>query len=93
MFFYSPAMLLQGSWSEIIHIAISAVIGVYLLSCAVQGWLIRAANPVVRVVLLLAGLAMIAGGWTTDAIGITLFALIFVFQKKSGGLLQGNLSR
>ncbi|OIQ32606.1 MAG: C4-dicarboxylate ABC transporter permease [Alphaproteobacteria bacterium MedPE-SWcel] len=90
MFFYSPAMLLQGSWFEIIHIAISAVIGVYLLSCAVQGWLVRAANPVVRVGLLVAGLAMIAGGWTTDAIGVALFALIFMFQKKPVALLQGN---
>ena len=50
----------------------------------------RAANPVVRIGLLVAGLAMIAGGWTTDAIGVALFALIFMFQKKPVALLQGN---
>ncbi len=82
MFFYSPAMLLQGSWIEIIHIAITAVIGVYLLSCAVQGWLIGHASAAVRVLVLVAGMFMIAGGWMTDAIGLGLAVLLVAYQKR-----------
>ena len=81
MFFYSPAMLLEGSWGEIIHIAISAVVGVYLLSCAVQGFFVKHAGAPVRIALLLAGLSMIAGGWLTDAIGLGIAALTFFFQR------------
>ncbi|KQI69201.1 C4-dicarboxylate ABC transporter permease [Loktanella sp. 3ANDIMAR09] len=83
MFFYSPAMLLDGSWFEITHIAITAVIGVYLLSCAVQGWLMGHANAVVRVLVLIAGLFMIAGGWTTDAIGLGIAAVLIAYQKRA----------
>ena len=82
MFFYSPAMLLEGTWFEIGHIAITAIVGVYLLSCAVQGWFIGHAGAVVRVALLAAGLSMIAGGWLTDAFGLGLVVLIAVLQKR-----------
>ena len=80
--FYSPAMRLEGTWFEIGHIAITAIVGVYLLSCAVQGWFIGHAGAVVRVALLAAGLSMIAGGWLTDAFGLGLVVLIAVLQKR-----------
>ncbi|SDD61519.1 TRAP transporter, 4TM/12TM fusion protein [Paracoccus isoporae] len=82
MFFFSPAMLLQGSWPEIAHVATTAVIGVYLLSCAVQGWFMGRANPAVRAGLLLAGLSMIAGGWITDSIGLAIAALLYLLQRR-----------
>ena len=83
MFFYSPAMLLQGNWFEIAHIAVTAIAGVYLLSCAVQGYLARHANSAVRIGLLIAGLSMIAGGWLTDAIGFGLAAILLAYQKRT----------
>lgn len=82
MFFYSPAMLLEGSWFEIVHIAISAVAGVYLLSCAVQGWFVGHAGTAIRIALLVAGLSMIAGGWLTDAFGLGLAVLLMAIQKR-----------
>ncbi len=82
MFFFSPAMLLDGTWLEIVHVAITAAIGVYLLSCAVQGWFMGHAGALVRVALLVAGLTMIAGGWTTDAIGLAIVAAIILVQKR-----------
>ncbi|SMX26596.1 Sialic acid TRAP transporter permease protein SiaT [Pelagimonas phthalicica] len=83
MFFFSPAMLLDGAWHEILHVAVTAVIGVYLLSCAVQGWFLGHANMVLRGLLALGGLSMIAGGWLSDGIGIGVAALCFFFQKQS----------
>ena len=82
MFFFSPAMLLDGTWPEIVHVAVTAIAGVYLLSCAVQGWFLRRAGAAVRIGLLAAGLTMIAGGWLTDAIGLGLAVILFALQKK-----------
>ena len=82
MFFFSPAMLLDGNWFEIAHVAITAVAGVYLLSCAVQGWFLGHAGRAVRAGLLVGGLTMIAGGWVTDAIGLGIAIILAVTQKK-----------
>ncbi len=81
MFFFSPAMLLQGTAFEIVHITVTAIAGVYLLSCAVQGWFFGHANGAVRCGLLLAGLAMTAGGWLTDGAGLALAAGLMLVQR------------
>ncbi|WP_263624552.1 TRAP transporter permease [Salipiger bermudensis] len=81
MFFFSPAMLLDGSWIDIAHVAVTAVAGVYLLSCAVQGWFLGHAGALIRIALAAAGLTMIAGGWLTDAIGLGVAVLAVLFQR------------
>lgn len=75
-------MLLQGNWFEIAHIAATAVVGVYLLSCAVQGWFVGRAGAAVRLALAVGGFRMIAGGWFTDAIGLGIAVLFYVLQKR-----------
>ena len=82
MFFFSPSMLLDGTWFEIAQVAVTAVVGVYLLSCAVQGWFMGRASAVIRLCLLAGGLTMIAGGWFTDAIGLGIAVLVFAIQKR-----------
>jgi TRAP transporter 4TM/12TM fusion protein len=82
MFFYSNAILMQGPWTEILHVFITALIGIFLLASGVQGYFFGILHPIVRIVLLAAALSMIAGGWLTDAIGIGVAALVFVFQKR-----------
>ncbi len=82
MFFQSDAMLLKGSWFDSLHVTATAIVGVYLLSAAVQGWFFGKANNIVRIVLLIGGLTMINAGWLTDAIGLTIFAVLFAFQKR-----------
>ncbi|KQI72520.1 C4-dicarboxylate ABC transporter permease [Loktanella sp. 5RATIMAR09] len=71
MFFYNGAILMDGSWFEVIRAGITAVFGVFLLSSGVQGWWVgnRAATPI-RIGLLIVALCMIAGGLLTDLIGI-----------------------
>ncbi|MEQ8348563.1 MAG: TRAP transporter permease [Sneathiellaceae bacterium] len=81
MFFYSDAMLLQGSIPQILHVGATAIVGVYLLSAAVQGWLLGPAHPVVRAGLLAAGLLMIEGGWRTDLAGIGLGLALILAQR------------
>lgn len=81
MFFYSPALLMDGTWSQILRVAITAGIGIYLLASAVQGWFLNGvANLVQRGLLLAAALSMIAGGWMTDLAGLAVGALVFAWQ-------------
>lgn len=85
MFFYSPALLMDGTWDQILRVAFTAAIGIYLLAAAVQGWFLNdRVNYVQRVLLLVAALAMIAGGWMTDFAGIGLGVLVLVWQLVAG---------
>ncbi|WP_298962180.1 TRAP transporter permease [uncultured Roseibium sp.] len=77
MFFYSPGLLMEASWIEIIRNAITAIIGVYFLSGAVQGYLMSPLAPIWRILLLGAALCMISGDWRTDVIGIVLGAALW----------------
>jgi TRAP-type uncharacterized transport system fused permease subunit len=82
MFFYNGAILMDGTWPEVIRAGATAIFGVFLLSSGVQGWWVgdRAAWPI-RIGLLLAALCMIAGGLLTDLIGIGLaVGLYFLAQ-------------
>jgi TRAP transporter 4TM/12TM fusion protein len=84
MFFYSPALLMDGTWMQILRVAITAGIGIYLLAAAVQGWFLNGvANLVQRAMLLAAALSMIAGGWMTDLIGLGIGGLVFAWQAAS----------
>jgi TRAP transporter 4TM/12TM fusion protein len=81
MFFYSPALLMEGHWWEILRVVITASIGIYLLAAAVQGYFMSGrANVLQRLILLLAALAMIAGGWMTDLLGIGLGSIVLTTQ-------------
>lgn len=81
MFFYSDAMLLKGSIVDAVHVCATAVLGVYLLCAAVQGWFIGRMSTLLRIVLAAAALFMIEGNWTTDVIGLIVFCFAWVYQR------------
>jgi TRAP transporter 4TM/12TM fusion protein len=81
MFFYSPALLMQGGWFAILQVFVTASFGIYLLASAVQGWFVGLVSLPLRGMLLVAGLAMIAGGWVTDAAGLALAGAVFAAQR------------
>ncbi|MGJ3262329.1 MAG: TRAP transporter permease [Salinarimonas sp.] len=82
MFFYNSALLMDGATLEIVRALATALVGVFLLSAAVQGWFLGGRPPwYMRVLLVGAALFMIEGGLVTDAIGIGLAAAIFAIQK------------
>lgn len=81
MFFYSPALLMDGTWMQILRVALTAGVGIYLLAASVQGWFLNGGvNLVQRVLLLAAALSMIAGGWMTDLLGVGIGGLVFMWQ-------------
>ncbi|MBT8458045.1 MAG: TRAP transporter permease [Boseongicola sp.] len=82
MFFYNGAILMDGSWLEVIRAGVTAVFGVFLLSSGVQGWFMGSMTAwFIRAALLLAALCMIAGGLVTDLIGIGVTVATYLVQK------------
>ncbi|WP_102026601.1 TRAP transporter permease [Salirhabdus sp. Marseille-P4669] len=83
VFIYSPELLLQSDDTFNIVIAvITALIGVYLLAAAVQGWFFgKRALWYTRMLLLAASLLFIWTGFITDFIGIGVVLLVVAIQK------------
>jgi TRAP transporter 4TM/12TM fusion protein len=81
MFFYSTEMLMQGEWLDIIHVFLTALFGIYLMTSAIQGWMFGPLGPVLRVFTLAGALGMIAGGWTSDLIGLAVAGIVLAIQK------------
>ena len=74
-FCYNPAMMMQGSVGEIISVAISAIIGVAIMSAGFQGWLLWKLNWLERIVFI--------PGTLTDITGLVIaVALLLVNVKK-----------
>lgn len=83
MFFYNGALLMEAGVLDIARALLTALVGVYLLSCAVQGWFLRnQARVAVRLLLLVAAMMMIAGGLTTDLAGVGLAVAAYLLQRK-----------
>ncbi len=82
MFFYNSAILMDGTWFEILRAGITATFGVFLLAAGVQGYFIGArAAWFVRPVLIVGALFMIEDGWISDGIGVAL-ALVALFGQR-----------
>ena len=82
MFFYHSALLMEGTWGQILQAAVTAILGVFLLSSGVQGWWAgRTAGVPIRFVLLVAALCMIAGSLLTDIIGAVIAGALFILAR------------
>ncbi|WP_175618773.1 TRAP transporter permease [Oceanobacillus kimchii] len=83
MFFFSPELLLEsGTIAEIVLSVITALIGVYLLSAAVQGWIFgKIASWYSRIIVLLAAIMFMLSGIQTDIIGVVMVGAVLVIQK------------
>ena len=82
MFFYNSAILMDGTWLEVIRAGVTATIGVFLLSAGVQGWFLGGRSVwFLRLALIFAALFMIEGGLVTDLIGIGIAAGTYLVQK------------
>ncbi len=72
MFISFPAMLMKGSWPQILHVTTTGLAGVFFLSTAIVGYLRRDLNLLERGAMIAAGVLLIHGGVVTDVIGIVL---------------------
>jgi TRAP transporter 4TM/12TM fusion protein len=81
MFFNAPALLMQGELMDIVHVSITAMVGILMLSSAVSGYCFGTMSPLGRLMLFAGALAMIDGGVISDITGIG-FGLIIVLSQK-----------
>ena len=86
MFFYSPAMLMEGSAMQILRVAVTATLGIILLAGMVQAWFFGPVKTWQRVVMLVGALFMIYGGIYSDIAGLAIGIALFMMQRK----LHGN---
>ncbi|XKE45250.1 TRAP transporter permease [Halomonas organivorans] len=89
MFFYSPAMLMEGSWLQILRVGVTATLGIVLLSATVQAWFFGPVKAWQRLVMMVGALCMIYGGLYTDVAGLAIGAALVMYQRgRNGGGAQ-----
>ncbi|MFT5118050.1 MAG: TRAP-type uncharacterized transport system fused permease subunit [Kiritimatiellia bacterium] len=82
MFFYNSALLMDADVFPIIRALITALVGVYLLSSAVQAWFLSYSAPwYLRILLITAAFMMIEGGLYTDIAGVAAGVIAYFVQK------------
>jgi TRAP-type uncharacterized transport system fused permease subunit len=84
MFVYSPALLAIGTVGEMVMATLTAGVGIFCLAAGLQGWLLRAATPAERVLLLGAASALVVPGLYTDLTGLGLLGATLVVQSLRG---------
>jgi TRAP transporter 4TM/12TM fusion protein len=80
MFVYQPALLMLGSWPEIVQASGTAALGVVCLAAGLQGWLRRRATPVDRALLFTAGFLFVAPWLLADLVALLLLAGTWTLQ-------------
>lgn len=75
MFIYNPSILMIGSAADIMLTFMSTLVGIVALAVVIEGYLLRRANFVERIIFLGGAIALIIPGWLTDVIGIGILAL------------------
>jgi len=82
IFAYNPQMLLENisTWYEVVLIVVSALLGLFSVAAALNGYLCKKIPIVLRVILLAGGLCMLIPGTLTDVIGFVVLVAIYTFQ-------------
>jgi len=83
LFVYAPELLLQGgSVGAIVFACAVALVAITLAAIASEGFLHTHVSWWLRVILLVAGLGMIAPTWETRLIGLAVLVGVFLLQKR-----------
>ena len=85
IFVYSPCLLMQGTAWAIVSAFATAAVGTYLLAAGIEGFFIIRRSLIERVLLFLAGVALIIPGGATDVLSLPLVAVVVVLGLKRTG--------
>ncbi|MCG5494945.1 MULTISPECIES: TRAP transporter permease [Ectothiorhodospira] len=85
IFFYHPALLMEGEWWKITQSFLTALLGVFMLAAAAQGWFFGLASSVVRGLLFIGALMAISGDLLSDAVGLGMGVVLLLWQLKVSG--------
>ena len=83
----NPALILiNTSIPQVALIIVTSLFGIFGLSAALEGYLKRQMNPIVRIIMAIGGILLIYPGWITDLSGFTLITMGILWQfLKSNG--------
>jgi TRAP transporter 4TM/12TM fusion protein len=85
LFFYSPVLLGRGDWQSVAAALASAIVGVYFLACATEGWLNGPLTVVLRVLLGAAALGLMLPELYSTIAGLAIGLAIFAYQRTRHG--------
>lgn len=85
-FAYNPSLLLIGSFWEIFHTVITALLGVVCLAIAVEGFLYKPLFFWERSIAVIASILLITPSTKTILPGLLLIIVLFTIQKRSSGI-------
>jgi TRAP-type uncharacterized transport system fused permease subunit len=74
-------LLLKGSVLEIIHVTITAALGIGALACGVQGWMFTRTSLLERAMLIAAGLLLVYPTTWADIAGALLVVIPLALQR------------
>lgn len=81
IFALNPAMLFVDTvWYDVVLICITAIVGMFGVSAALEGYMLTNMAWYDRIVSAAGGLLLIYPGWETDLIGLCLVGAVFVIQ-------------
>jgi TRAP transporter 4TM/12TM fusion protein len=80
-FIYYPALLFQGTWTEILVALVSGTVGVIALAAGLEGYFLRPASWLERGLFMAAALLLIDPGLITDLVGLALLAVGLGLQR------------
>jgi TRAP transporter 4TM/12TM fusion protein len=81
MFFFGPALMLNGSSFDISLAAISGFAGTFFIAASVIGFINQALPPALRALSFAAGLLLLLQGWQTDIVGVVLALGVVLFGR------------
>lgn len=83
IFAMNPQMLFVdvSSALQVVQICISALLGIFGVAAALNGFLYRPISPLLRLVLVVGGLGMLIPGTVTDVVGFVLVVGVVLYQK------------
>ena len=85
IFAFNPVMLFENvdGWWHVAQISITAIMGLFGIAAALNGYLYRHIPWILRLVLVAGGLCMMIPGTLTDLAGLVLVAAVIAYQKIS----------
>jgi TRAP transporter 4TM/12TM fusion protein len=80
-FIYYPALLFQGTWTEVLVAMLTGIVGVVALAAGLEGYFLRTASWLERALFVAAALLLIHPGLVTDVAGAALLVLGLGLQR------------
>ncbi|MFZ5944791.1 MAG: TRAP transporter permease [Bacillota bacterium] len=81
MFFYAPGILMIGEPIDIIMRSTTALIGIYALASAVQGWFWGKVGIPIRALLLITSIFLVTKSAVLDLLGFVILVTLFMFIR------------